>query len=92
MGRLGVTRRGTLAERQEARADPLPELPRGALGEGDRKDLRWAEVVLEHRGDKALDEHRRLAAARGGRQRQRPGAPAHGGVLLDGQPHRQIEG
>ena len=94
VGRLGVARRGALAERQEARADPLAELPGGALGEGDREDLRRAEPVLEHRGDEALDEHRRLAAACGGRQRERP--RARGcltlGVLLGGQPHRQIAG
>jgi hypothetical protein len=67
---LGVTREVALAKLEQPLADALLELARGLLGERDREDPPRRDPVVEHLTDEALDEHARLAAARGGAQQQ----------------------
>jgi hypothetical protein len=82
---LGVARRLTLAQLEQARPDTRAQLPGGALGERDREDPSRRDAVLAHRPDEALDEHRRLAAARGRRDRERLGPTSDRLLLLDRQ-------
>jgi hypothetical protein len=99
-GALGVPRRIAPAELEQPRADPRAQLAGGPLGEGDRENPPRRDVVLDHRPDEALDEHRGLAAARRRRQRQRLAAARRRRLLLVGQAvrrrshrsQRQIEG
>jgi hypothetical protein len=82
---LGVARRVALAELEQALADAVAQLARRLLGEGDREDPAGRELVLDHVAHEALDEHRRLAAARGGAEQQVALALAHRARLLAGE-------
>jgi hypothetical protein len=82
---LGVAGGVVALELEEAVADPVGELARRLLGEGDREDPADLDVVLHDGAHDALDHHARLAAARPGRDQQRPGAILDDRQLLLGE-------
>ncbi len=67
---LGLARRLAVTELEQADAHARAQLARRLLGEGDGQDLVGAQSVLHHRGDEALDQHRRLARAGVGREHE----------------------
>ena len=82
---LGVTRRLAFAELEQPRPDPLAQLSRRSLGEGDRQDLSRREPVLADRPDEALHQHEGLPAASGRRQEQVLRAASGRELLLLGE-------
>jgi hypothetical protein len=89
--RLGLARRLAVAELEQARAHARAQLARRLLGEGDGQDLVGAQAVLHHRGDEALDQHRRLARAGVGREHEVALAARDGLALLGGEGARHAE-
>ena len=70
------------AELVQARADPAAQLARRALRVGDHEHRLDVEPALAHRLDEALDEHRRLAGARTGRDEDLPPRRDRCGLLI----------
>jgi len=75
----------TLPKFEQARTDALGQLAGGALGEGDGKDARGADAVLDGGADEALDEHGGLAGASAGGEQQGAVATGDGQLLLVGE-------
>ena len=87
----------------EAAPDPLAQLGRRLLGEGQREDGGDGHLVAQHRLGEPLHHHRGLAGAGAGSQQRRAGAVAdrrpllggerpHAGASRPGSPARQIAG
>ena len=83
-------------------ADPLAQLGRRLLREGQRQDRADRDAVAQHRLGEALDHHGRLAGARAGGEQRRAlavgdrrallGREPHAGGSLRGSPARQMAG
>ena len=101
-GGVGLACTLRLAQLVEAPADPVAELGRRLLREGQRQDRADRDAVAQHRLGEALDHHRRLAGARPGCEQRRPlavgdrrallGREPHAGGSLRGSPARQMAG
>ncbi len=88
--RCGSLVRGrALAGVEQCLAHAAAQLPRGAIGECDRKDPARSDAVLADGTHEALDEHARLAAARVRSQRERALPVADRGELLVAQHARR---
>ena len=87
-GAVERARQVVAPELVQAGADPAPELTRGALGVGDHEHRLDVDPALAHGLDEALDEHRRLARPRSGRDEDLSARRDRSGLLLVGSARR----